>query len=142
MIIADILRRKGSAVVTITPGEPITTLLSRLAEHKIGAVVVVEADRTVGIVSERDIVRHLNRTGADVLQASVSDLMTTDVVSAAPSDPVDDIAAEMTERRVRHMPVVDHGGLVGIVTIGDVVAARMRELEATRGALENYITHG
>lgn len=142
MLIADILRRKGSAVVTIAPGDSIAHLIAELAEHKVGALVVMDGDRTVGIISERDVVRHLHRDGADVLQAPVSQLMTSDVISAAPSDSVDDIAAQMTERRIRHMPVVANGNLAGIITIGDVVAARMRELEATRGALESYIAQG
>lgn len=142
MLIADILRRKGSAVVTIAPGDSIAQLISELAEHKVGALVVMDGDQTVGIISERDVVRHLHRDGAAVLQAPVSELMTSDVISAAPSDSVDDIAAQMTERRIRHMPVVSGGSLAGIITIGDVVAARMRELEATRGALESYIAQG
>ncbi len=142
MLIADILRRKGSDVVTISAEERVSELVARLAEHKIGALVVVEGDRTVGIVSERDVVRRLHRTGAQVLELPVSDLMTTDVISCEPTDSVDQVGAEMTERRVRHMPVLAKGELAGIVTIGDVVAARIADLEQTRGQLESYITRG
>ncbi|MDQ1722670.1 MAG: hypothetical protein QOI26_2404 [Pseudonocardiales bacterium] len=142
MLIADILRRKGSTVVTISSDATVSELVASLAEHKIGALVVVDDGRTVGIVSERDVVRRLHRTGRQVLELPVSELMTAPVISCSPKDNVDDIGATMTEQRVRHMPVLADGELAGIVTIGDVVAARINELETTRGQLENYITHG
>lgn len=142
MLISDILRRKGSNVVTIAPAATVSDLIASLAEHKIGALVVVENGRTVGIVSERDVVRRLHRAGAEILGLPVSELMTTDVISCDPSDSVDEIGAAMTERRIRHMPVLAKDELAGIVTIGDVVAARIADLEQTRGQLENYITHG
>ena len=142
MLIADILRRKGSTVVTIASEAPVSEMVASLAEHNIGALVVVEGDRTVGIVSERDVVRGLHRVGAQVLEQPVSELMTTEVVSCKPTDSVDQVGAEMTERRVRHMPVLAKGALAGIVTIGDVVAARIADLEQTRGQLESYITQG
>jgi CBS domain-containing protein len=142
MLIADILRRKGSNVVTIASDEPVSHMVASLAEHKIGALVVVDGDRTVGIVSERDVVRRLHRVGPEVLELPVSELMTTDVISCEPTDSVDQIGAAMTEKRIRHMPVLDKGELAGIVTIGDVVAARIADLEQTRGQLESYITQG
>ncbi|MEO7261202.1 MAG: CBS domain-containing protein [Jatrophihabitantaceae bacterium] len=142
MLIADILRRKGSTVVTITSDASVSELVASLAEHKIGALIVVKGTRTVGIVSERDVVRRLHRVGAQVLELSVSDLMTAPVISCGPKDKVDDIAAEMTDRRIRHMPVLAKDELAGIVTIGDVVAARIADLEQTRGQLESYITRG
>ncbi len=142
MLIADILRRKGPTVVTIGPGAAVSELVASLAEHKIGALVVIEDGRTVGIVSERDVVRGLHRVGGQILEHPVSQLMTTTVISCSPQDSLDDIGAAMTERRIRHMPVLSDGELAGIVTIGDVVAARIRELEQTRVQLENYITHG
>lgn len=142
MLIADILRRKGSSVVTIGSDATVTELVASLAEHKIGALIVVDSGRTVGIVSERDVVRRLHRVGAQVLQLAVSELMTAEVISCGPKDSVDGVGATMTEQRVRHMPVLAEGELVGIVTIGDVVAARINELEATRGQLESYITQG
>jgi CBS domain-containing protein len=142
MLIADILRRKGSNVVTITSTAPVSEMVASLAEHKIGALVVVDGGRTVGIVSERDVVRRLHRDGGRVLELQVSELMTTDVISCEPTDSVDQIGAEMTERRIRHLPVLAKGELAGIVTIGDVVAARIADLEQTRGQLESYITQG
>jgi len=142
MLISDILRRKGSDVVTIPSAATVSDLIASLAEHRIGALVVVDDGRTVGIVSERDVVRRLHRVGAEILRLPVSELMTTDVISCGPSDSVDEIGAAMTERRIRHMPVLAKDELAGIVTIGDVVAARIADLEQTRGQLENYITHG
>ncbi|MBV9823725.1 MAG: CBS domain-containing protein [Actinobacteria bacterium] len=142
MLISDILRRKGSDVVTIPADATVAELIASLAEYKIGALVVVEGSHTVGIVSERDVVRRLHREGGDILRLPVSELMTTDVINCQPSDSVDEIGAIMTERRIRHMPVLDGGELAGIVTIGDVVAARIADLEQTRGQLESYITRG
>jgi CBS domain-containing protein len=142
MLIADLLRHKGSNVVTIAPDGLVTELLALLADHKIGAVVVARGDDIVGIVSERDIVRRLNDKGAAVLASTVADLMTTEVISCKPGDSIDDIGSSMTESRIRHMPVVADGKMMGIITIGDVVAARIRQLEQDRGQLENYITRG
>jgi CBS domain-containing protein len=142
MQILDIVRHKGSDVVTIAPHESVTDLVARLAEHNVGALVVVDNNDVVGIVSERDIVRRLHTNGAEVLTASVRALMTSTVMSAAPGQSVDEVAGVMTENRVRHMPVLADGRLIGIVTIGDVVAARIRQLEIDRGQLESYITHG
>jgi len=140
MKISDILRHKGSAVVTIAPTGAVTTLLSELTEHKIGALVVVDGSTVIGIVSERDVVRRLDESGAAVLDGTVNDIMTTDVVSCGSQDSVDSVAETMTERRIRHMPVIDDGALQGIVTIGDVVSSRIRQLELDRGQLEQYIT--
>jgi CBS domain-containing protein len=142
MVIADLLKHKGSSVITIAPQESVTNLLASLAEHKVGALVVVDGDDLVGIVSERDIVGSLHERGADVLSLSVSDLMSTPVISCTPDDSVEQIAVLMTERRFRHMPVMRAGALAGIITIGDVVAARIRQLEKDRRQLESYITQG
>jgi CBS domain-containing protein len=144
MKISDILRHKadtsGSTVVTIAPTGAVTELLAQLAEHNIGALVVVERGEVVGIVSERDVVRRLNERGASMLAAAVADIMTSTVVSCSSADSVDSVAATMTERRIRHMPVIDDGELTGIVTIGDVVLSRTRQLEQDRSQLEHYIT--
>jgi CBS domain-containing protein len=142
MLIGDLLKHKGGSVVTIAPDETIPTVLASLAEHHIGALVVLDGQDIVGIISERDVVRALHSLGEDVLRRRVRDLMTTTVVSASPADPVERIAGLMTDHRVRHMPVLDDGRLTGIVTIGDVVAARIRQLEQDRGQLEHYITQG
>jgi CBS domain-containing protein len=142
MKISDILRYKGSSVVTINPSESVLVLLARLAEHNVGALVVAQGDEVVGIISERDIVRRLNERGAVILDAAVSELMTASVISCSPNDDVDSVAGSMTELRIRHMPVLSNGKLAGIVTIGDVVAGRIRQLEQDRGQLERYITQG
>ncbi len=140
MKISDILRHKGSDVVTAAPGDPVKALLAMLSRHNIGALLVCEGDRVAGIVSERDVVRRLHERGAAVLDSTVGDIMTTEVVSCSAGDTVDSVAETMTERRIRHMPVIDGGALVGIVTIGDVVLSRTRQLEQDRSRLEQYIT--
>ena len=140
MKISDILRHKGSDVVTTAPSGAVTDLINQLAGHGVGALVVTEGSKVVGIVSERDVVRRLAERGADVLTATVGDIMTSGVVACAPGDDVDQVAATMTERRIRHVPVVEGGALVGIVSIGDVVSSRMRQLELDRAQLEHYIT--
>jgi CBS domain-containing protein len=140
MLISDILRFKGSEVVTIAPDASMTTLLAELASHNIGALVVRREGKVVGIVSERDIVRRLHVRGHEVLDGTVEQIMTTNVIACAPSDQVDQVANAMTEKRVRHLPVIDGDQLVGIVTIGDVVLSRTRQLEQDRLQLEQYIT--
>ena len=140
MRIADVLRTKGSAVATIDPGATVTELLRKLAEHNVGAIVVVGDGRVAGIVSERDIVRRLNERGPGLLSAQVSEIMTADVFTCAPSDTVDSLTVVMTERRFRHVPVIADGELVGIVSIGDVVKSRISQLETDSDQLQAYIT--
>lgn len=142
MRIADVLRNKGAAVATIAPDTSVTELLAGLAEHNIGAMVVVGPDGIAGIVSERDVVRKLHEQGADLLNRPVSDIMTTMVATCSPSDSVDSLSALMTTNRVRHIPVLDGGKLAGIVSIGDVVKTRMEELELEQEQLQAYITQG
>lgn len=140
MKIADIVRHKGSDVVTIAPDGAVSDLINELASRKIGALVVVSGDEVVGIVSERDVVRCLHEGGAGILDGTVSSLMTAAVHTCSPADDIDTVANTMTERRIRHMPVIEDGTLAGIVSIGDVVSSRMRQLEQDRGQLEQYIT--
>ncbi|MDD4868481.1 MAG: CBS domain-containing protein [Mycobacterium sp.] len=142
MRIADILRNKGAAVVTIGPDATVRELLAGLAEHNIGAMVVAGADGVVGIVSERDIVRQLHAHGVSVLSRPVAKIMTGAVATCTKSDTVDTISALMTNQRVRHVPVLDGKNLCGIVSIGDVVKSRMEELEAQQQQLHSYITQG
>ncbi|MDQ2796440.1 MAG: CBS domain-containing protein [Actinomycetota bacterium] len=142
MNISDLLRHKtrGDGIITIAPSDTVTTLVAALTEHNVGALPAVEDGRVLGIVSERDVVRHVAKHGAAVLERSVADIMTTSVVSCTSGDTVDDIAETMTSRRIRHMPVIDKDELVGIVSIGDVVSSRIRQLEQDRGQLEQYIS--
>jgi CBS domain-containing protein len=142
MRISDVLRGKGSSVATVDPGISVSGLIAELARHNVGAMVVVENDVVVGIVSERDVVRRLHERGADLLNARVSEIMTSNVFTCLPTDSVDSLAATMTERRIRHMPVVVDGSLAGIVSIGDVVKSRIGELESDREQLESYIARG
>jgi CBS domain-containing protein len=114
-------------------------VVAALAEHNIGALLVVDDGELKGVISERDIVRRLASSGEAILDQPVSELMTSDVVTCTISDSVDSIAETMTAKRIRHMPVMDGGRLVGIVSIGDVVLSRIRQLEHDRGQLEQYI---
>src|ERR1700759_2279307 len=107
MRIADVLRNKGAAVATINPDAPVRELLAGLAEHNIGAMVVVGADGVVGIVSERDVVRQLHAHGADLLSSPVSKIMTKTVATCTKADTVDNVSVLMTKNRVRHVPVLD-----------------------------------
>lgn len=142
MRIADVLRNKGAAVVTINPDATVGELLAGLAEQNIGAMVVVGAEGVVGIVSERDVVRQLHTYGASVLSRPVAKIMSNTVATCTKSDTVDKISVLMTENRVRHVPVLDGKKLIGIVSIGDVVKSRMGELEAEQQQLQSYITQG
>ncbi len=140
MRIADVVKRKGAEVVTVRSDATVTELLALLDEHRIGAVVVSDDDGSVhGIVSERDIVRHLHTDGAGLLEAPVSQIMTADVHTCAPEDSLEDMAAEMTERRIRHVPVVVDGRLAAIVSIGDIVKFRIDTLQTERDQLRDYI---
>ncbi|RVX39673.1 CBS domain protein [Nonomuraea polychroma] len=140
MLIGTILRGKGSDVTTVAPEASVRDLLAKLAEHNIGAVVVSTDGATIqGIVSERDVVRHLNDRGAAVLDEPVSAIMTTDVRTVGPGDNVDALRRIMTTQRFRHMPVVQNGRLVGIVSIGDVVKSAIEELETEKASLVDYL---
>jgi CBS domain-containing protein len=141
MRISDVLRAKGTEVVTVTPDTTVRRLLAVLAEHRVGAVVVSHDSATVGgIVSERDIVRALAVRGASVMSEPVTAIYTADVHTVTPQTELEDVARMMTERRIRHAPVTVDGRLHGIVSIGDVVKSRIGELETERAALSDYIT--
>ncbi|MFC3776637.1 CBS domain-containing protein [Mycolicibacterium holsaticum] len=142
MRIADVLRNKGASVATITPETSIAGLLTELSVRNIGAMVVVAPDGLAGIVSERDVVRALQKKGGELLTRPVSEIMSTLVATCSPNDSVDSLSALMTTNRVRHVPVMENGRLAGIVSIGDVVKTRMEELEAQQEHLEAYITQG
>jgi CBS domain-containing protein len=140
MLVTQVLRAKGSDVVTVGPTETVRAFLDLLAEHRIGAAVVVgETGPLVGIVSERDVVRGLQRSGAGVLDEPVESLMTRQVVTCRRDTPIEDLMSVMTQRRIRHVPVVDGDELVGLVSIGDVVKSRIGELESERDGLVAYI---
>lgn len=137
MRVSDIIRKKGGSVVTLPSTSTVGQLLEALDDNKIGAVVVVDDDRVVGIASERDVIHHL-RTGCTE-GSPLSEVMTADVHTVTSQDDLDQLAATMTERRIRHLPVIEDGTLTGIVSIGDVVKARLVALEAERDHLEDYL---
>jgi CBS domain-containing protein len=138
--ISQLLRHKGREVATIDGSHSVRSALALLAEKGIGALVVSSDGRRVdGIVSERDVARGLHERGAELLADPVSSVMTTQVQVCPPDASVDSLARTMTDHRVRHVPVVADGALVGLVSIGDVVKARLDELEDERRQLVDYI---
>ncbi len=140
MKISDVVRSKGEGVVTIRPDDSVARLVEVLNEHGVGALVVSEDGQDVaGIVSERDVVRQLHHQGAAVLDALVSDIMTSEVLTGSLDDDLELLARTMTDRRIRHLPVVVEGRLHSIVSIGDVVKSRIDSLQGERDQLVGYI---
>jgi CBS domain-containing protein len=140
MRINDVIRRKGGDVVTVKPDDTVARLLELLAEHRIGALVVsVDGASIEGIVSERDVVRQLHHRGPQILSVAVSEIMTTTVETCDLDADTQDLARKMTDRRIRHIPVVHEGRLHGIVSIGDVVKQRLDELQTERDSLVGYL---
>lgn len=143
MNVARILKDKGRNVVTAPPHTKISEIVSALATNRIGALVVCDHDRhVVGIVSERDIVRILSLHGPAVMDATVSQHMTKEVVTCVERDTVDWLMEEMTTHRFRHVPVVEGRKLVGIVSIGDVVKLRLAAAELEAASMREYIKTG
>jgi CBS domain-containing protein len=140
MRIREVVAAKpDSTVVTVSPGATVRELITLLAEHNVGALVVSSDGAKVdGIVSERDVVRRLH-SDPDVMTASVESIMTGDVHTCAPDDSLDDMMSVMTERRIRHVPVCDGDRLVGIISIGDVVKHKISVLEFERDQLDSYV---
>jgi CBS domain-containing protein len=140
MYVFNILKAKGNETMTIGPDEPITAALALLEEKRIGALLVLDDHgKIAGILSERDLVRAMNKHRESIFSKRVGELMTTRVVTCSPKDPVAAIMGMMTAQRFRHVPVVDDGKLVGIISIGDVVKSRIEEAEAEVDALRQYI---
>lgn len=141
MRIKDVLESKGSgAVTTIRSDATLTELIATLTEHNVGALVVSDdGDSVDGIVSERDVVRRM-AAGPAAMDGRVADVMTSEVHVCAPADSLDDLMRAMTQRRIRHIPVVVDGRLTGLVSIGDAVKARIGELEFERDQLNQYVS--
>jgi CBS domain-containing protein len=140
MNVHTILRGKGKSVVTIHPDATIERAVAVLRLRGIGALVVSDdGEKVAGILSERDIVDALGQYGADLLAVSVSEVMTCPVVTCEPEDSVADLMAEMTNRRIRHFPVVENGRLIGIVSIGDLVKSRLDEIEYEAHSMRSFI---
>ncbi|MEE9590537.1 MAG: CBS domain-containing protein [Hyphomicrobiaceae bacterium] len=143
MNVAAILKDKGEGVFTMRPENTLLEVATELASRKIGSVVVTEMGGSIaGIISERDVVRVLAERGPEQLSAPVEQAMTKSVVTCTLSDTIDELMAEMTARRFRHLPVVDDGQLIGIVSIGDVVKQRIAEAEMEAEAMRAYIATG
>jgi CBS domain-containing protein len=140
MRISDVIGTKSSKdVITISPDATVRDLIRMLSEHNVGALIVSADGAAVdGIVSERDVVRHLLDSD-DILDGAVSAIMTVDVATAEPSTSLDEMRVLMTERRIRHVPVVTEGKLTGIISIGDVVKAAMDQLTFERDQLDSYV---
>lgn len=139
MTIAAILSNKGRDVVSVTPDQTVAQAVALLAERRIGAVPVLDAGEVVGVFSERDVIYGL-KDGAGVLERAVLEVMTAPALTVAPSDAVLGALSLMTRRRLRHLPVVDGGRVVGIVSIGDLVKHRIDKIEAEASAMRDYIT--
>jgi CBS domain-containing protein len=139
MTVAAILAEKGRDVLTIAAAKTIAEAVEILAKRRVGALVVVEdVDRIVGIVSERDIVRAL-ATGADALKQPLSSIMTRDVRTCSDGETIDSVMSQMTKGRFRHLPVAENGRLTGIISIGDVVKARIEQVEREAEEMRAYI---
>jgi CBS domain-containing protein len=140
MTVRAILDLKGRDVTTVAPDKTLGDAASLLSQHKIGALVVTGADRRVtGILSERDIVKAVSTGGAAALEDKVATRMTREVVTCGPQDTMAELMGRMTAGRFRHVPVVENGRLVGIISIGDVVKHRLAEMERESSALRDYI---
>ena len=141
MTVKAILSRKGNDVITIEPTVTLSAAVNILAEHRIGALVVVAGadEQVAGILSERDIVRALAQRGPGALQEAVGQVMTRRVVTCTESDTVADLMERMTKGKFRHLPVIDRGRLAGLISIGDVVKYRLEEMEHESNALKEYI---
>jgi CBS domain-containing protein len=143
MTIAKILGAKGGAITSVDPGETIQAAANLLTKQRVGALMALDgAGKLVGILSERDIVRLCAELGAKAMTQTVADAMTKDVLTAAPQDGIDSAMARMTDRRIRHLPVLDGQRLVGIVSIGDLVKAKIDEALADADAMRAYIATG
>lgn len=142
MLVAEILKQKGHTVWSVGPDLPLAEACAELERRRVGAVIVCEADQVRGVLSERDVVRAIAGGGAAALSRPVSDYMTADVVFAAPSESVAVLMHRMTDRRIRHLPVLADGRLDGVISIGDVVKCQIDEATREAESLRTYIAAG
>ena len=140
MAVAQILRQKGSTVYSVEPDDTLQKIVDVLAQHRIGAVLVMHGDgKLAGIVSERDVVRAMAGNAAGIATKKAADIMTAKVRTCAPNDTESGLMAVMTEHRTRHLPVEANGKIVGMISIGDVVKFRMEMMELEAEQMKNYI---
>jgi CBS domain-containing protein len=139
--VADVLKQKGSQVVTVAPAQTVAAVVELLTRNRIGAAPVTnEAGALIGIISERDVVRGIAENGSGILNRAVDQLMTREVKTCAPDDAIVELMATMTNARIRHLPVVNGGALCGLVSIGDVVKQRLAEAQLELDELHRYIS--
>lgn len=142
MLVTEILKDKGDAVFSISPGQTLVEACQEMHARKIGAVVVCDSDRVVGVLSERDVVRAVSRSGPAALSEPVSSHMTREVVFAEPAETVTMLMGRMTDRRIRHLPVLKDKRLIGVISIGDVVKCQIEEATREAESLRTYIAAG
>ncbi len=143
MRVLEVLRTKGSNVISISPLATLHEAAAVLLEYRIGALVVLDrSEKVVGILSERDIVTTLATKGIEALMTQVQDAMSSDVVICSPDENLEQLMSLMTEHRIRHLPVMNGSTLLGVISIGDVVKHRISEVSEEAKALSDYITHG
>ncbi|WP_295216367.1 CBS domain-containing protein [uncultured Brevundimonas sp.] len=139
MFVAEILKTKGNAVFSIAPDLTVTQACEELEQKRVGALVVCDGDRVVGVFSERDVVKALAADGADALARPVADYMTAKVIYAEPAEEMSSLMTRMTDRRIRHLPVLQADRLVGVISIGDVVKCQIAEHAHEAESLRTYI---
>ena len=139
MFVAEILKTKGNAVFSIAPDLAVTQACAELEQKRVGALVVCDGDRVVGVFSERDVVKALAADGADALDRPVADYMTAKVIYAEPAEEMSVLMTRMTDRRIRHLPVMQADRLVGVISIGDVVKCQIAEHAHEAESLRTYI---
>jgi CBS domain-containing protein len=139
MFVSDILAEKGSLVFSATPQATVAQVAEQLSTRRVGSVLVLQDNEVIGVVSERDLVRAMARHGGAALDMEAREVMTTDVVTCDPDNTIEQVMATMTRGRFRHLPVMRHGELLGLVSIGDVVKARLTETQVEAEALKAYI---
>jgi len=142
VLVSQILKAKGDRVLTAAPDDSVADAARKLEEGRVGALMVLDGSDVVGVISERDIVQGLARLGPAVLESAVRDCMTKAVITATPTETVDQLLGRMTDRRVRHLPVMAGDRLCGVVSIGDLVKHKLSEVEAEARTLKAYIAAG
>jgi len=139
MLVNDILRGKGSTIETTTSQTSLMDAINQLNEHNIGSLLVMDNDQVVGIITERDVLHAVDDDVEKLHRLTVDDVMTKDLITCGPDANLDKIMVLMTEKRIRHLPVLDDGKLLGLISIGDVVKGRLREIETEAQDLKDYI---
>lgn len=139
MFVAEILKTKGNAVFSIAPERTVADACAALEERRVGALVVCDGDRVAGVFSERDVVRALAADGAAALNRPVADYMTAKVIFAEPKEEMSALMSRMTDRRIRHLPVLEGDRLIGVISIGDVVKCQIAEHAQEADSLRSYI---